>query len=190
MLARNDYLIGMRLTDVHSYVVFDATTSYIYGWRNGALQPGPPQYWYGMRGVFSGLPAHDLAGWRFIDLNGDKKDDLVWVSANGSVTTWINRRGFDVGLGPQWVSHDVTHKGSTYPVNVTFGDFMGSGRADYALVSVKNGLVWIDRWQNKDHGGTMVRGDGTFYCDMTGSGSDDYVVSLQNSVFCDDSCAN
>ncbi|KAK5731515.1 hypothetical protein LTR17_011313 [Elasticomyces elasticus] len=52
---------------------------------------------------------------------------------------------------------------------------MGSPRNDYALVSVKNGLVQVDRWQNKDYGGTMVRGDGTFYCDMTGSGSDDYV---------------
>lgn len=47
-----------------------------------------------------------------------------------------------------------------------------------AVVSVKNELVWTDRWENQDHGGTMVRGDGTFYCDMTGSGSDDYIVSL------------
>lgn len=66
----------LLLTDIPSYVVFDATTTNIYGWRNGALQPGPPQYWYAMDGVFSGLPAlGDLAGWRFVDLNGDQKDD-------------------------------------------------------------------------------------------------------------------
>jgi hypothetical protein len=64
-----------------------------------------------MDGVFSGLPAHALSGWQFVDLNGDKKDDrkltalnwitmtmltvvVVWVDANGQVTTWINRRGF------------------------------------------------------------------------------------------------
>ena len=128
-----------------------------------------------MDGVFSGLPSHALSGWRFVDLNGDKKDDLIWVDANGQVTTWINRRGFSVGLGPQWVSHGVTHQGSGNPVNVTFGAFMGSGRADYALGSIKNGNVYLDRWQNNDHGGTMVRGDGARYCDMTGDGSDDYV---------------
>jgi len=116
-----------------------------------------------------------MSGYRFADLNGDKKDDLLWVDDNGQVTTWINRRGFSVGLGPQWVSHGITHGGSGHPVNVTFGAFMGSGRADYALGSIKNGNVWIDRWENHDAGGTMVRGDGTFYCDMTGDGSDDYV---------------
>lgn len=68
------------LTDSPSYVVFDATSTNIYGWRNGALAPGPPQYWYGMRGVFSGLPQLDLAGWRFVDLNGDKKDDRKWCT--------------------------------------------------------------------------------------------------------------
>jgi len=76
---------------------------------------------------------------------------------------------------------------------------MGSGRADYALTSIRNGNVYVERWQNEDQGGTMVsrlqstataitkvhanscthrfkvRGDGTFYCDMTGSGSDDYL---------------
>jgi len=129
-----------------------------------------------MRGVFSELPSgKNMSGYRFADLNGDKKDDLLWVDDNGQVTTWINRRGFSVGLGPQWVSHGITHGGSGHPVNVTFGAFMGSGRADYALGSIKNGNVWIDRWENHDAGGTMVRGDGTFYCDMTGDGSDDYV---------------
>ncbi|KAK4545949.1 hypothetical protein LTR36_002513 [Oleoguttula mirabilis] len=127
----------VRLADIDGdgradYVVFDADTTNIYGWRNGATSNGPPEYWYPMDGVFSGLPVHELSGWQFVDLNGDQKDDLVWIDANGQVTTWINRRGFSVGLGPQWVSHGVTHRGSSSPVNVTFGAFMGSGRADYA----------------------------------------------------------
>ena len=54
-------------------------------------------------------------------------------------------------------------------------------RADgRTVVSIKNGKVFIDRWQNQDHGGTTVRGDGTRYCDMTGDGSDDYVVRVHS----------
>ncbi|KAK4897726.1 Glucan endo-1,3-alpha-glucosidase agn1 [Elasticomyces elasticus] len=133
-------------------------------------------YWYAMRGVFSGLPSgYKLSGYKFVDMNGDGKAELVWVDDNGQVTTWINRRGFAVGLGPQWVAKGVTHGGSGTPVNVTFGAFMGSGRADYALGSIRNGNVYVDRWRNDDHGGTMVKGDGTRFCDMTGDGSDDYV---------------
>lgn len=171
----------VRLADIDGdgradYVAFDAFATEIYGWRNGATSNVAPMYWYPMDGVFTNLPdGLPLDGFRFVDLNGDKKDDLIWVNANGQVTTWINRRGFKIGLEPAWVSHGVTHQGSSSPVNVTFGAFMGSGRADYALVSIKKGNVYIQRWENHDHGGTMVRGDGTFYCDMTGSGSDDYV---------------
>ena len=70
----------VRLADIDGdgrtdYVVFDANTANIYAWRNGALQPGAPQYWQAMGQIFSGLPAKDLSGWRFVDLNGDKKDD-------------------------------------------------------------------------------------------------------------------
>lgn len=81
----------VRLADIDGdgrtdYVVFDADTRNIYGWRNGALANGPPMYWYAMRGVFSGLPSgNKLSGYRFVDLNGDKKDELVWVDDNGQV---------------------------------------------------------------------------------------------------------
>ncbi|KAK5707629.1 hypothetical protein LTR97_000167 [Elasticomyces elasticus] len=109
---------------------------------------------------------HRHTGWDFVDLNGDHKDDLVWVDGNGQVTTWINRRGWSVGLGPAWVSHGVTHQGSGSAVNLTWGASLGSGRADYALSSIQNGNVYVERWKNQDQGGTM---------DMTGSGSDDYV---------------
>ena len=84
----------VRLADIDGdgrvdYVVFDASTTNIYGWRNGAQQPGPPAYWYAMHGVFSGLPAHALSGWQFADLNGDHKDDLLWVDGNGQVSAKI-----------------------------------------------------------------------------------------------------
>jgi hypothetical protein len=129
-----------------------------------------------MNGVASGLPVLTMSGWHFVDLNGDHKDDLVWINPNGQVTTWINQRGYNVGLTPVWQSMGVTHGGSTTPQNVVFGAFMGSGRADYSTVTqVPNQNVVVDRYQNLDTGGTMTKGDGSRYCDMTGTGSDDYI---------------
>ena len=55
--------------------------------------------------------------------------------------------------------------------------------ADFTLLAVtadpsgsvlKN--VRVERVRNDDHGGVRVKGDGVRYCDMTGSGSDDYIV--------------
>lgn len=177
----------VRLADIDGdgradYVVFDADAKNIYGWRNGALSNEAPSYWYPMKGVFSDLPSHELSGWQFVDLNGDDKDDLVWINENGQVTTWINHRGYSIGLSPDWISQGVTHRGSDHPVNVTFGTFMGSGRADYALASIKDNNVYVDRWENLDHGGTTVKGDGARYCDMTGSGSDDYLFVDANGA--------
>lgn len=163
----------VRLADIDGdgrtdYVVIDTDGKNMYGWRNGALSNNAPAYWYPMKGVFSELPSHEMSGWKFVDLNGDGKDDLIWIDDNGQVTTWINRRGYSVGLGPEWVSQGITHQGSDHPVNVTFGASMGSGRADYTVVSIRDGNVYIERWENHDYGGTEVKGDGSRYCDMTG----------------------
>tara|TARA_R110002060_G_scaffold48199_3_gene59187 strand:+ start:7515 stop:7751 length:237 start_codon:yes stop_codon:yes gene_type:complete len=34
----------------------------------------------------------DMAGVRFEDINGDGRDDWLWVSTNGATTTWTNSR--------------------------------------------------------------------------------------------------
>lgn len=129
-----------------------------------------------MHGVIDGLPAgRDISGYRFTDLNGDHKDDLIYVDANGQTTTYINQRGYSVGLTPVFESMGVTHAGFTVPTNVSFGAFWGSGKADYAAVTETSTVVSILRFQNRDTGGTMVKGDGSRYCDMRGNGYDDYI---------------
>ncbi|KFY78640.1 hypothetical protein V499_02243 [Pseudogymnoascus sp. VKM F-103] len=171
----------VRLADIDGdgradYVALSYDGTSILGWRNGATGHVKPQYWNPMSGVISGLPKlTPLSGWQFVDLNGDHKDDLVHVSTNGQVTTWINQRGQDVGLTPVWVSMGQTHGGAASPQNITFGTFWGSGRGDYAEVYESGGTVKINRFQNKDVGGTMVKGDGVRYCDMRGTGADDYI---------------
>lgn len=73
----------------------------------------------------------------------------------------------------------ITHAGFGAASNVAFGKFMGTGRADYSRIATGDGtvygLVYIDRYQNQDVGGTMVKADGSRYCDMRGIGSDDYI---------------
>jgi hypothetical protein len=134
-----------------------------------------------MHGVASGLPARiDLSGYRFVDLNGDHKDDLLWVTQNGQVNTWINQRGYSLGLTPDWAYMGQTHAGFGSPSNVTFANLRGSGRGDYIIQYV--GFTYLSTpvlgygiYANLDSGGTQVRSDGDRYCDMRGTGADDYI---------------
>ncbi|KAH8797345.1 hypothetical protein F5884DRAFT_815081 [Xylogone sp. PMI_703] len=175
---------AVRLADIDGdgradYLCLDGKGN-IWGWRNGANTNVAPSYWYKMKGAASGLPDLAMDGWKFADLNGDHKDDLVWVDKKtGAVSTWINQRGYDVGLGPVWQSMGVTHAGFGKPTNVTFGRFIGSGRADYSIVTPGDGTVYgkveVSLWRNNGGGGTIVKADGDRYCDMRGTGSDDYI---------------
>ncbi|PVH86852.1 carbohydrate esterase family 3 protein [Cadophora sp. DSE1049] len=158
----------------------------ISGWRNAAVDNSPPTAWTPFRGIASGLSStYSPSRWKFADLNGDHKDDLLYVNENGRVETFINMRGLNAGLGPVWKFIGVTHAGASSPVNVTFGRIMGTGRADYATISDNptTGNVYATINKNMGKGGTAVRGDGTRYCDMTGSGSDDYIwISLMGEI--------
>lgn len=128
-----------------------------------------------MTGVIDGLDTTDISYYRFADLNGDGKDDLIHVNPYGQTKTWINQRGYDVGLTPVWESMGVTHKGFVGLTNVTFGAYWGSGKADYAAIDETSTGITFTTWQNRDSGGTMVKGDGSRYCDMRGTGYDDYI---------------
>jgi len=79
MVERSKYLGYISQLDVTltilSYIGIDAAGGKMFGWRNDAIKPGRPDHWTGMNGAASGLPILALSGWRFVDLNGDHKDD-------------------------------------------------------------------------------------------------------------------
>lgn len=52
-----------------------------------------------------------------VDINGDFKSDILYVTETGRVTTWINQRGGDKSLKPYWRSAGVTHAGVGEDVN-------------------------------------------------------------------------
>jgi hypothetical protein len=64
--------------------------------------------------------------------------------------------------------------------NIKFGRIFGSGRLDYLYI--KEGTNWYDiyAFENQGGGGTKRKGDGDSYCDMRGTGSDDYVWIYQD----------
>jgi hypothetical protein len=114
----------------------------------------------------------------FGDINGDYRADILEIGDNGNVKTTINRRGRGSGIVPDWKSVGITHEGRPekgISSNIKFGKIYGSNRLDYIYIKEEKGYHDMLVWENKGSGGTKLKADGTFYCDMRGTGSDDYV---------------
>ena len=186
----------------------------IHAWRNGGQNP-TPQYWQDLGVVFTGKNMGDTSGVRLVDINGDGtralspfrvecklrcaalgRDDWLYVEDDGSIRTFINQRGFEVGLAPAWLDAGITHTGdgtgvtdrsqvvlaniwaTNYNRGNTWPDYNGGG-ADYVVVKNQSsgggrGLITItnmDLHVNDGHGGTRQKGDGDRYCDMRNTGS-------------------
>lgn len=132
----------------------------------------------GLRGtVFDGKKA-DPAGIVLGDINGDFRSDYLYVGDNGNVETWINSRGWGNGIVPDWRSAGITHAGqgdTGIRGNIKFGRIYGSGRLDYIYLHKDDTGYDVRVWQNTGGGGTRRKADGNYYCDMRGTGADDYV---------------
>lgn len=95
---------------------------------------------------------------------------------------------------PYWISSGVTHAGTGFPrEQVKFGNVFHHDEkttwpnyyaigADYTTVSnrsapgVTNREFLIGMYENGGPGGgSRLKADGTYFCDMRGTGSDDYV---------------
>ncbi|GFP57140.1 multidomain esterase [Trichoderma asperellum] len=141
--------------------------------RNGGQ--GRNYYWQGFstanglrETVFTGKNKGDKNGIRLADLNGDFRDDWMWVGDQGDVDTWINQRGSGAGIVPYWSASGITHLGmNTLGVRekIKFGRIYGSGRLDYIYLKEEDSYYDMLVWENQGAGGTKRKG----------SGSDDYV---------------
>jgi len=131
--------------------------------------------------------------------------DWLWLDDTGKVTAYINQRGSKKGLIPVWDPAGVTHAGmgeTCARSQIRFAKIYGSGRADVSSAisspfrqyfpphtNPSNQYVYVKctrpspnhcdyqilAWRNTGGGGAHQKGDGARWCDMTGTGNDDYV---------------
>jgi hypothetical protein len=59
-------------------------------WRNSGTTDQPSWQPLGMRFTAKGMG--DMKGVAFGDINGDGRDDWLWIADNGATTTWTNSR--------------------------------------------------------------------------------------------------
>jgi hypothetical protein len=84
---------------------------------------------------------------------------------------------------PNWRSAGQTHAGQAVTGiqdSIKFGRIYGSNRLDYIFLKEEKEYYDVVVWQNQGAGGTKLKADGNYYCDMRGSGSDDYVWIYQD----------
>ncbi|KAK0384091.1 hypothetical protein NLU13_8180 [Sarocladium strictum] len=150
--------------------------------RNGGK--GDDHFWQGFiteggrRDLVFNARSAPIDSWVFGDMNGDFRSDILFVGDNGNVETWINRRRRGAGIVPGWASSGITHAGqgdSGIRGNIKFGKIYGSNRLDYIYLKEERDWFDVRVWENTGQGGTKQKGDGVFYCDMRGTGTDDYV---------------
>ncbi|KAH8586344.1 hypothetical protein B0O99DRAFT_702959 [Bisporella sp. PMI_857] len=145
----------------------------IEAWRNGGVLP-TVAHWQNLGIVSSGKTFNDLSGIRLVDINGDGRDDLLWVSDTGTVTTWINHRGFSTGsLAPDWMPGIVTHGGPGIAgtrAGITFGKVWAgplTRNHDYMITTITGSLPGVQIYENQG----------------VGNGADDYIYVSASGDF-------
>jgi lysophospholipase L1-like esterase len=127
------------------------------------------------------------AGVRLADMNGDGRDDYLWVHPiSGAVTLYING-GYSTNGGVQWISKGQIATGVGDGAGVIFADINGDGLDDYLWVA-QNGDVtayinggeqaggWLWKPLGVIAGGTGATRDTTRFGDIDGDGRADYFV--------------
>lgn len=165
-------------------------------WRNGWIDD-VPKYWQPLGKRFTGKDMGDITGVRFEDINGDGRDDWMWLDDIGQTFTYTNSRSCQKGkegdgLNVAWrqgfmkgATSGPTHQGMTafgdegLRKRIHFARIFGEpqdfgllGRQDYVFMEhVKedgNHRFNMRVWKNTGSGSTKLRADGNAYCNMLG----------------------
>ncbi|KAJ3473609.1 hypothetical protein NLG97_g10219 [Lecanicillium saksenae] len=177
------------------YLVVDPKSGAVTLWKNGgsAANQANGWLWLPQGKIASGIGAG--AGVRFADIDGDGKDDYLWLDENGAVTAYINGGpNASAPGGWVWLPQGVIATGvGAARQDVQFADINGDGKADYLWVGRIDGTVnlWYnggpgsDKWIWYPAGevatGTGSNGQSVMFADTTGSGRDDYLVVTPSS---------
>ncbi|KAL3494527.1 hypothetical protein BJX62DRAFT_234129 [Aspergillus germanicus] len=149
---------NLRFGDVNGdgradYLVVDNDGS-VSAYLNQAGTSDDDVIWVPQGEIAAGF-GQDGSGVRFADINGDGRDDYLWVSEEGAVTAYLNQAGDGAG-NPIWIPQGeiVTGVGATRD-KVVFADINGDGRADYLVVGHNGDL---EAWLNIDTGVWLPQG--------------------------------
>ncbi|KAK6068339.1 killer toxin subunits alpha beta [Seiridium cupressi] len=176
---------GIHFPDIdgdgrHDYCAV-AGTGDIHCWRNGGLTD-LPEYWQDLGIVFTGKGMGDYLGVRFADINGDGRDDWLWLDDTGKTSIYTNNRGCTKGqegvdgLTPLWrAAENPTHGGmgvegarddvffgKVFRESQSFGLY---GNADYVYLEreeTEDGyLSSFNVWKSVGDGGSKLKGNAT-----------------------------
>ncbi|KAJ2987290.1 hypothetical protein NUW58_g4590 [Xylaria curta] len=160
----------------------------IWCWRNGWIDD-VPKYWQDLGMRFPAKGFGDAHGVRFEDLNGDGRDDWLWVRDDGQTSTWTNSRscarghsgdGTERGLAAR-LSQGPNQRPNPSRIYGEPQEFGELGKQDYVFMEhIQEGDTHkfnVRVWKNISRGGTKVKADGVKYCNMMGhpNGNVDYV---------------
>ncbi|OTA98047.1 carbohydrate esterase family 3 protein [Hypoxylon sp. CI-4A] len=170
-------------------------------WRNAGTGDKPDS-WQSLGAKWTGGDRGNLTGVRFEDINGDGRDDWMWMSNAGTTYTYTNsrscatgvegnglnvawRQGFKTGesSGP---THAAEFDGDVNINRIHFARIYGEassfsllGRQDYVYMEhSKSGdkhIFNMKVWKNQGSGSAKLKADGNKYADVTGTGRMDYV---------------
>ncbi|KAL3458856.1 hypothetical protein BJX64DRAFT_291763 [Aspergillus heterothallicus] len=171
------------------YACVDPDTGAVTVWRSKPDSDGKPSgEWESMGKIATGK--QDRAGKQviFADLNGDGRDDYIYIHSTGDVSAWINQAK---GSDGTWLWQDVGKisegVGAT-PESLQMVDIDGDGRDDFLLVDTETGSVkaWLNtgasgvpdyyRLNEIATGASATENDKVIMGDFTGEGRADYML--------------
>ncbi|MCR3753081.1 VCBS repeat-containing protein [Lentzea californiensis] len=116
------------------------TDGTLTGWQNNNALAGS---WYAPQGV-GATGETNPSRLKFGDLNGDGREDLVRVNADGSLTGWQNNNAL---AGSWFAPSTIGSVGSADPAQLRLADLNGDRKVDLIKVGPDGSIV---AWQNND----------------------------------------